>query len=66
MGPNPGNTILLISRAKTAPHVFYVVMDKSTTFSETFGLVDGFHRMEACKALSEETVTGFIVEARRH
>jgi sulfiredoxin len=29
-------------------------------------LVEGFHRLEACKALGEDTVTGFIVEARRH
>jgi hypothetical protein len=41
-------------------------MDTSITFSETFGLVDGFHRMEACKALGEKTITGFIVQARRH
>jgi sulfiredoxin len=29
-------------------------------------LVEGLHRLEACKALGEETVAGFIVEARRH
>jgi len=33
---------------------------------ERFVLVDGFHRLEACKALGEKTVVGFIVQARRH
>ena len=33
---------------------------------DRFVLVDGLHRLEACKALGEETVTGFIVQARRH
>lgn len=33
---------------------------------DRFVLVDGFHRLEACKALGEETIAGFIVQARRH
>ena len=33
---------------------------------ERFVLVEGLHRLEACKALGEETVEGFIVQARRH
>jgi sulfiredoxin len=33
---------------------------------DRFVLVDGFHRLEACKALGEKTVEGFIVQARRH
>ncbi|MHA1552884.1 MAG: ParB N-terminal domain-containing protein [Alphaproteobacteria bacterium] len=33
---------------------------------DRFVLVDGFHRLEACKALGEETVVGFIVRARLH
>ena len=33
---------------------------------DRFVLVDGFHRLEACKALGEKTVVGFIVQARRH
>ena len=34
--------------------------------SGRFVLVEGLHRLEACKALGEETVVGFIVNARRH
>ena len=33
---------------------------------DRFVLVDGFHRLEACKALGEKTVAGYIVQARRH
>lgn len=33
---------------------------------DRFVLVEGFHRLEACKALGEKTVVGFIVQARRH
>lgn len=33
---------------------------------DRFVLVDGLHRLEACKALGEKTVVGFIVQARRH
>jgi len=33
---------------------------------ERFVLVEGLHRLEACKALGEETVEGFIVQARLH
>jgi len=33
---------------------------------DRYVLVDGLHRLEACKALAEETVEGFIVQARRH
>jgi len=33
---------------------------------DRFVLVDGLHRLEACKALGEKTVAGFIVQARRH
>jgi sulfiredoxin len=29
-------------------------------------LVDGLHRLEACRALGERTVEGFIVQARLH
>lgn len=29
-------------------------------------LVEGFHRLEACKALGEETITGLLVSARQH
>lgn len=31
-----------------------------------FVLVSGLHRLEACKALGEETIIGLIVQARRH
>ena len=29
-------------------------------------LVEGLHRLEACKALGEETIAGYLVEARKH
>jgi len=29
-------------------------------------LVEGLHRLEACKALGEETITGLLVAARQH
>ena len=28
-------------------------------------LVEGFHRLEACRSLGEETIVGMIVQARR-
>ena len=31
-----------------------------------FVLVEGLHRLEACKALGEETVVRMIVQARLH
>jgi sulfiredoxin len=33
---------------------------------ERYVLVEGLHRLEALKALGEETVAGFLVQARRH
>ena len=33
---------------------------------ERFGLVDGLHRLEACRSLGEDTILGYLVEARRH
>ncbi|HEX8165826.1 MAG TPA: ParB N-terminal domain-containing protein [Beijerinckiaceae bacterium] len=29
-------------------------------------LVEGLHRLEACRSLGEETIFGFLVQARRH
>jgi sulfiredoxin len=29
-------------------------------------LVEGLHRLEACKLLGEETIMGLLVQARRH
>jgi ParB-like chromosome segregation protein Spo0J len=31
-----------------------------------FVLVEGLHRVEAAKALGEQTILGFLVEARKH
>jgi ParB-like chromosome segregation protein Spo0J len=31
-----------------------------------FVLVEGLHRLEACKALGETTIDGYLVHARRH
>ncbi|WP_119462588.1 ParB N-terminal domain-containing protein [Rhodospirillaceae bacterium SYSU D60014] len=33
---------------------------------ERLVLVEGLHRLEACKALGEETIVGLLVQARRH
>jgi sulfiredoxin len=29
-------------------------------------LVEGLHRLEACKALGETTIQGYLVQARKH
>jgi ParB-like chromosome segregation protein Spo0J len=29
-------------------------------------LVEGLHRLEACKALGEETIVGYLVQAAKH
>jgi ParB-like chromosome segregation protein Spo0J len=33
---------------------------------ERFVLVEGLHRLEACRSLGEQTVEGYSVQARRH
>jgi ParB-like chromosome segregation protein Spo0J len=33
---------------------------------ERFVLVEGLHRLEACKELGEETIVGYLVQARKH
>lgn len=33
---------------------------------ERLVLVEGLHRLEACRSLGETTVEGFIVQSRRH
>jgi len=33
---------------------------------ERFVLIEGFHRLEALRALGEETVEGYLVQARLH
>jgi ParB-like chromosome segregation protein Spo0J len=33
---------------------------------DRFVLVEGLHRLEACKKLGENTILGFVVQARRH
>ena len=33
---------------------------------ERYVLVEGLHRLEACRKLGEETIAGFLVQARRH
>ena len=30
-----------------------------------FVLVEGFHRLEACKSLGEDTIVGLVVQARK-
>ena len=31
-----------------------------------FVLIEGLHRLEACKELGEQTIAAFLVQARRH
>ena len=33
---------------------------------ERFVLVEGLHRLEACKTLGETTIFGYLVDARKH
>jgi ParB-like chromosome segregation protein Spo0J len=33
---------------------------------ERFVLVEGLHRLEACRQLGEATIFGYLVQARRH
>jgi ParB-like chromosome segregation protein Spo0J len=33
---------------------------------DRFVLVEGLHRLEACKKLGETTIWGFLVDARKH
>ena len=33
---------------------------------ERFVLVEGLHRLEACRTLGETTIAGFLVHARKH
>jgi sulfiredoxin len=33
---------------------------------ERFVLIEGLHRLEACKQLGEETIVVYLVQARRH
>jgi len=33
---------------------------------DRFVLVEGLHRLEACKALGEETIDGYLTQAAKH
>ena len=33
---------------------------------DRFVLVEGLHRIEACKTLGEETIYGYLVQAQKH
>jgi ParB-like chromosome segregation protein Spo0J len=33
---------------------------------ERFVLIEGLHRLEACRQLGETTIFGYLVQARRH
>ena len=33
---------------------------------DRFVLVEGLHRLEACKALGEETILGYLVQSAKH
>ena len=33
---------------------------------DRYVLVEGLHRLEACKQLGEATIAGYLVQARRH
>lgn len=34
--------------------------------ADRFVLVEGLHRLEACRQLGEETISAYLVQARRH
>jgi hypothetical protein len=38
----------------------------NTVDGSRFVLVEGLHRLEACKALGETTVPAYLVQARQH
>jgi sulfiredoxin len=33
---------------------------------DRYVLVEGLHRLEACRKLGEQTIVGYLVQARRH
>jgi uncharacterized ParB-like nuclease family protein len=33
---------------------------------ERYVLIEGLHRLEACRKLGEENILGYLVQARRH
>jgi sulfiredoxin len=33
---------------------------------ERLVLVEGLHRLEACRSLGEQTILGYLVQARKH
>jgi sulfiredoxin len=33
---------------------------------ERFVLIEGLHRLEACRQLGEKTIFGYLVQSRRH
>jgi ParB-like chromosome segregation protein Spo0J len=33
---------------------------------DRFVLIEGLHRLEACKALGEDMIDGYLVDARKH
>jgi sulfiredoxin len=33
---------------------------------DRYVLIEGLHRLEACRQLGEETIVGYLVQARRH
>ena len=33
---------------------------------DRFVLIEGLHRLEACRSLGEKSILGYLVEARRH
>jgi ParB-like chromosome segregation protein Spo0J len=33
---------------------------------ERYVLVEGLHRLEACRQLGEDSIFGYLVQARRH
>jgi len=39
---------------------------KTANVSSWCPSVEGLHRLEACKQLGEETIVGYVVQARRH
>ena len=66
-------TALRYERADNLAELAESILDRGQTTPilvredrDRFVLVEGLHRLEACKSLGEETILAFLVQARRH
>ncbi len=68
--PTKRRTTLDLERVRTIAHSILESGQEAPILvrqdGERFVLVEGLHRLEACRSLGEETILGYLVEARRH